>query len=351
MPAVLAAFETYAQSRLHGRPAPSWRDILFQAGDWLLYAALAPTVFWLAQKFPLQPPHLLRKIAGHFAAALLSCVLWAGCGAIAMEYLDIARAPASFGALWMSWTLTTLPWGVVLYFAVVGTQHAVAYFSEARDREAQSARLAAQLAEARLASLRAQLHPHFLFNSLNAITALARGGQTGSAVRTLELLSELLRDVLRPDRGHEVSLAEEARVLERYLGIEQVRFSDRLRADIDIDAEVLNAAVPVFILQPLVENALRHGLARRSGPGRLVVSARREASELVLAVHDDGSDGQSAGPPDAQYGVGLSNTRERLATLYGVRGKLELTFGPAGTTATIRLPYRVLEGGAAGGVE
>jgi LytS/YehU family sensor histidine kinase len=213
------------------------------------------------------------------------------------------------------------------------------YFTEAREREAQSARLAAQLAEARLGALRMQLNPHFLFNSLNAIGVLVRDQNTATASRMLELLGDVLHSVLRSDARHEIPLAEEIQFLEQYLAIEQVRFSDRLRVSWSIDDRLRSAPVPGFILQPLVENALRHGVAKRSDLGTIDVGARLEGPTLVLTVTDNGP-----GPAPSEVsgaGVGLANTRERLRTMYGEDASLTLESRAAGgAIATIRLPYR-----------
>src|SRR5262249_8504411 len=155
---------------------------------------------------------------------------------------------------WMSWTLTTIPWSVFMYFALLGSVYAFTYFVEAREREAQAARLSAQLAEARLGALRMQLNPHFLLNSLNAVGVLVRDQNTRAASRMIELLGDVLQTVLRTDERHEIPLADELRFLEQYLAIEQVRFSDRLRVTWSI-GDVRSAMVPGFVLQPLVENA------------------------------------------------------------------------------------------------
>ncbi len=228
--------------------------------------------------------------------------------------------------------------------------YAFTYFVEARERETQAARLTAQLAEARLGALRMQLHPHFLFNSLNAITVLVRDQRTREAAAMLELLSDVLRQVLRTGAAHEIPLSQELRFLEQYLAIEQVRFSDRLTVSFAVDAAARDAAVPGFILQPLVENALRHGLADRSEDGRVEIEARREGEDLVLTVRDNGA-GLPPNLAQRTEGLGLANTRERLATLYGDRARLELAANPGGgTTATVRLPYRPHQmGDSAGG--
>jgi LytS/YehU family sensor histidine kinase len=241
----------------------------------------------------------------------------------------------------VGWLFTTLPFGVGVYFALVGIEHSLFYFAQARERETQAVRLAAQLAEVRLGALRMQLNPHFLFNSLNAISVLVRDRNTAAASRMLELLSDVLREVLR-DATHETTLATELEFLKRYLAIEQVRFSDRLRPQIEADRAIAGAALPRFLLQPLVENALRHGIAQRADAGMLSVNARREGDLLVLTVRDDGP-GISPGAP-VSGGVGLANTRARLAALYGDRASLDIANAEGGgVVATVRLPYHEAE--------
>ena len=344
VPALLSGFNTYMQARLDGRP-PDWHWVLFNSVDWLLYALLTPFVFRASRRLPLEPPHLSRNILLHVGGALGMCVAWAALGTLLRLEIFPHTENATAQKLWLtfvSWVLITLPFGVGVYFALVGIQHSFFYFGQARERETQAARLAAQLSEARLSALRMQLNPHFLFNSLNAITVLVRDHNTAAASRTLELLSDLLRQVLRTDETHETTLSDELDFLERYLAIEQVRFSDRLRPHIEIDPAVARAAVPRFLLQPLVENALRHGIARRANAGLVHVSAYREDNQLVLTVRDDGPGLYTS--PDTASGVGLSNTRARLAALYGGNATLEVGNAEGGgVIATVRLPYHETE--------
>jgi two-component system, LytTR family, sensor kinase len=336
--AVLDGFQTYMQARIAGE-AVSWRAVIWQASEWVILGALTPITYYLGRRFPLRRPHLARNVVVHLCGALALCVAWAGAGVALRLILGTSWQGVSLSKHLASWMLISLPWSVFIYFAVLGCMHAFTYFVEARERETQAAQLAAQLAEARLGALRMQLHPHFLFNSLNAITVLVRDQRTHDATRMLELLSDVLRQVLRTDPAHEVPLSEELRFLEQYLAIEQVRFSDRLNVTFAVDADVRDAAVPGFVLQPLVENALRHGLADRSEQGTVEIGARRDGGDLVLWVRDDGVGLQS--DAGRRQGLGLANTRERLATLYGVRARLDLTSNPdGGTTATVRLPYK-----------
>jgi len=344
VPALLSGFNSYMQDRLEGHP-PEWRWVLFNSIDWLLYAVLTPFVFRMSRRFPLQRPHVTRHVAIHVAGALGMCVAWAGLGTLLRLAVFPHPPDLTFTKVLLQlvgWIFTTLPFGTGVYFALVGIEHAVFYFAQSRERETQAARLAAQLAEARLGALRMQLNPHFLFNSLNAITVLVRDQNTADASRMLELLSDLLRQVLRADTTHETTLAEELEFLERYLAIEQVRFSDRLHPRIAVDPGIAGAAVPRFILQPLVENALRHGIARRTDAGLIEVSAGRDGDDLVLTIRDDGP-GLAAELP-ASPGVGLTNTRARLTALYGDRASLEVVNAEGGgVIAMVRLPYHEVQ--------
>jgi len=197
------------------------------------------------------------------------------------------------------------------------------------------------LVEARLAALTSQINPHFLFNTLNTIAVLVRDNERAGAVRIVEHLSELLRSTLNRQRTNEVTLGEELELVRQYVAIEQARFSDRLRPEFRIPDGLLSAAVPSFALQQLVENAIRHGIARRTDAGLLIIAAEREGDFLQLTVTDDGLgiDPQLTPPP----GHGIENTRERLHALYGARASLEIMPRPeGGTIAILRVPYREL---------
>lgn len=329
-PAVLGGVNAAAQGRLWNG-AIDWAAVAFAATDWLLYAALTPGVFVLARRWPIARPRVARHGVYHLIAALGFCVAWAGLGTL----LKLAIIPAELedpARAFASWIFITLPFGVAVYLALVGIEHAVHYFVTAREREA-------QLATARLASLSAKLNPHFLFNALNTITVLVRDGDR-SAARVVEQLADLLRRTLDPNRGDEVPLAAELELVEGYLAIERARFSDRLRATFDVDPAVRTARVPSFALQHLVENAVRHGVAARLDAGLVTITARRAGEQLELVVADDGPgiDPALVPPP----GHGIESTRERLRVLYGDRATLTVARGPGdrGTVATLRLPLR-----------
>lgn len=186
-----------------------------------------------------------------------------------------------------------------------------------------------------------QLNPHFLFNAMNSIAMLVRHDRRDEAVRTVAGLSDLLRALLDEDRPHEVSLRDEIDFLRRYLDIEQIRFSDRLAVTISVPESLLEARVPSLILQPLVENSIRHGIARRTAAGRLAVTATQVGDRLILQVSDDGP-GLLASPGHEGTGVGLRNTQARLQQLYGDQQRLELRNGSSsGTVATIEIPFHL----------
>ena len=241
---------------------------------------------------------------------------------------------------WLSWIFTTLPFGIAVYLCVVGVEHAIRYFVEAREREVEVSRLSEQLTTARLSALQAQVNPHFLFNTLNTIAVLIRDNERKPAVRIVEQLAEMLRTTLSSHTATEVTLSEELELVRRYVEIEEARFSDRLRPEFDIDESILRAALPAFALQHLAENAIRHGITKEPEAGELRIAARRDRDILEISVTDDGPgiDPKTDIPP----GHGISNTQERLKALYGDNASLKLQGGKKGTIAILRVPYREL---------
>jgi two-component system LytT family sensor kinase len=353
-PALFATINQIAQSRLNGEPLPRLDQLLWSAGDWLVYAILTPPIFFVTRRWPIARPHIARRAFLHLGFAFLFCVAWAVSGKLLQLGLGLLLRPADVrnyiathgGNFWqiagleiLGWVFVTLPFGVVVYLSITGIAHAIRYFTEARDREAQLATLAGQLAAAKLSSLQAQLNPHFLFNSLNTIAVLTREGDTATATRVVEQLSEVLRQTLGRSDASRVSLEDELDLIRQYLAVEQARFPDRLRPEFDVEPGALSAAVPSFAVQHLVENALRHGIARRTDAGRLVIRARRDGAVLDVTVIDDGA-GLRPGAAD-EKGHGLENTRERLRTLYpSGAASLEVTTAPGGgTVARLRIPF------------
>ncbi len=340
-PAILGGVDVVVQGRLYGEGPVHITAVLFASGDWFLYAFLTPAVFAVSRHWPLARPHLVRRSILHLGVSLLFCAAWAGAGTVLRAVLMPSALGGGIVRHFLSWLFITLPFGVAVYLAVVGIEHAIRYFAEARDREIQVARLSEQLSGARFAALRAQLNPHFLFNTLNTIAVLVRDDDRTGAVRIVEQLSDVLRRTLSRHRTNEVTLDEELELVRQYLAIERARFSDRLRPTFEIDDAVRSAAVPSFALQHLVENAIRHGIAKRSDAGRVDVAARLEGDTLRISVTDDGPGiAVQATMPHAH---GIENTRERIRALYGDRASLVVEPAAAGgTIATLRVPYHEL---------
>lgn len=358
LPAIFAVINRFAQPRLQGWEPATIRDLIFEGGDWFLYAFLTPGVFAVSRRWPLTRPNLARRVIMHLLFSVLFCVAWATCGQILRFVLILIFAPGifqtamqsgagqfwrQFGVEWLSWIFTTLPFGAAVYLCVVGIEHAIRYFIEAREREVQVARLSEQLSSARFAALQAQLNPHFLFNTLNTIAVLVRDNDREGAVRIVEHLSEVLRRTLTLHRANEVTLGEELELVREYVAIEHARFSDRLRPEFRIPDSLLSASFPSFALQHLVENAIRHGIAKHPDAGLLLVTAERVGDVLQVTVINDGVsiDPNVAPPP----GHGIENTRERLRALYGDEASLEVAPRPeGGTIATLRVPFKPQEG-------
>ncbi|HEY8462138.1 MAG TPA: histidine kinase [Blastocatellia bacterium] len=356
LPAGFAVINRIAQTHLSGWTPATMRDLLWESGDWFIYAFLTPAVFAVSKRLPLSRTQLkgglARRALAHLWISLLFCAAWATLGQLLRWALTLLFEPkatlaamraAQFyraaGVEWLGWIFTTLPFGVAVYLCVVGVEHAIRYFVEARERDVQLARLSEQLSSARFAALQAQVNPHFLFNTLNTIAVFVRDNDRQAAIRVIEQLSEVLRTTLSSHRMNEVPLGEELDLVRRYVAIEEARFSDRLRPEFDVDDSLLSAATPSFALQHLVENAIRHGIAKRPDAGRLAVIARRDGAMLELSVIDDGIG------VDAEFvmpqGHGVENTRERLRALYGERASLEIAGRPeGGAIARLRTPYR-----------
>ena len=319
--------------------------------DWYVWALLAPFIFRIGRKLPVAARHWGRRLLLHVLI---------GAGFVLLKIaLDLPLAflihgqdallRASIGATTPQRLLSYVASYItvksfiylIVYTVIVGAAHLLDFYQKYRERELFAAQLGERLAEARLLVLRMQLHPHFLFNTLNAISALMHS-DVRLADRMLARLAELLRATLANPGSQEVTLHRELAFLTPYLEIEQARLGDRLSVTVDVPAELHDARLPYLILQPLVENAIRHGIAPRPGPGRLAVRARRRGNWLELEVSDNGV-GLSDAEPFAE-GIGLSNTRARLRGLYGEEQSLALRPGPGGgLTVTVSLPFRESE--------
>lgn len=323
--ALLLATQAYFSGAIRG-DALAWSRAL---GIWLawayLWALLTPAILWLAERFPLERRHLGKALLIHAASSAALVVVDLALYAAVAPWVGALSAGPTWAATFSRLLGTTFFLGLPVYWILLGATQAIRLARAARERERRASRLEAQLAEARLIALRAQLEPHFLFNALNSVSVLMRE-DVETADRVLVQLSGLLRRALESSAAPEVPLREEIAFLEAYLAIEQVRFEDRLRFSLHVAPDAFDARVPSLILQPLVENAVRHALGARPSPCRIEISAERKDGSLYLSVRDDGP-GLS---PGAAEGVGLSNTRSRLELLYGDNHSFQLAPAPGG---------------------
>ena len=323
------------------------RDLLWTSLGWSYWLLAAPAVWWLAWRWPLgvggrRVRHGLAHLTASLLIALGHAVPFAAISLVLEPFpgMDTMTLRQAMSAV-LSWTLHA---EIVLYWAIVGAAEALSSLERARDRERRALQLEGQLTAARLESLRAQLRPHFLFNALNTIAMLIRQQRDGEAVHTVAGLADLLRASLGHGDRVMVPLSEELALVRQYLEIESVRFSDRLTVNIDVEDSLLGLEVPSLVLQPLVENAVRHGLAASETAGEIRVAAQRVDAGLELTVRDDGP-GPLA-PSPSSHGIGLANTRARLEALYGGEGGLELGREDGITVARVVLPIPATEGAA-----
>jgi two-component sensor histidine kinase len=323
-----------------GFPITLGRAILLSLPYWLFWAAVTPLVLALDRRWPLTRRDMARSIAIHLTVALVLVVLHEILSAaINKAFFPWPPSEGPTGPAWQKFILSLIytrwQFDLLIYGAILGSLLALRYHREAEHRTLVAAQLETQLAQAQLAALRMQLNPHFLFNTLQAISTLTVA-QPRVAQRMLTRLGDLLRAVLDGGDRQEIPLSEELAFLRTYLEIEQTRFSDRLTVTFDIMPAALDVVVPSFILQPLVENAIRHGIAPRQEPGQVDVSARVADDKLLVRVTNNG-----ARPPDAvREGVGLSTTRERLERLYGREQELTLGVVDGRAEVTIAIPLR-----------
>ena len=311
---------------------------------WYIPALLAPLIMAFALRHPFDRIRWPRQLALHVTAALsYSVVHTTSMMGVRALLLMGQPLPPDFPG-WRNFALlaylTQLDWLLMTYLFLIGLAYALAYRRESEARALNTSQLETRLVEAQLQALQRQLHPHFLFNTLNTVSGLIRT-DPDAADTMIDRLGDLLRMTLHKSGIQEVSLKEELDVLGKYVEIERTRFGNRLTVEMRVQPETLDVQVPSLVLQPLVENAIRHGIAPNAGPGWIAVYAQRDNHELVLQVLDNG-DGL---PPDRlmamNRGVGLDNTRARLEHLY--RDRFEFSFSnlERGFCVTIRIPFEV----------
>jgi signal transduction histidine kinase len=317
-----------------------------QIPRWLTWVPITPIVFYAADRFPFRRDRLARSMWTHFAIALTIAVvielLWLQISFFIQGYLEpesLARMQANRAEVYTAAVLSRLLGDAFIYAAVLGVATTLGYHRRFRERELRAVQLEAQLALAQVQALKMQVHPHFLFNTLHAVTVLIREDPP-AATRVVTRLGDLLRLTLSRATTAQVSFRRELEILTLYLEIERTRFHDRLEIDYDVQPITLGALVPDLILQPLVENAIRHGVSPNAGTGRIHVGSRRDGDWLTLEIRDNGAGlAHGSARPD---GIGLTTTRARLERLYGERQALTLENLPqGGCVARIRIPFQL----------
>jgi signal transduction histidine kinase len=327
-------------------PTPWWHYLLAWLSGVYIWALLTPAMLWLGRQFPLESRNWSPRVALHL-------LLSAGFSAfeLSLESALYSRSHLSplfkdFRGTFAQLLVRGFHGGVLNYWMVLGVQWGVLYYRRYEERsremlkiELRASELQSQLMSAQLNALKMQLQPHFLFNTLNAITVLVRQQKGKDAEQMLGHLSDLLRGVLEDVDAQEVSLGRELEYLQLYLAIEQVRFPDRLRVAVSADPATQEALVPQLILQPIVENAIRHGIGRSSSAGRILINASKINGTVELRVQDDGP-GLSPSGSSEDEGIGLANTRARLQQLYGQDARLVIENSDCGgVLVTISIPF------------
>ncbi|MEO8704872.1 MAG: histidine kinase [Kofleriaceae bacterium] len=331
---LLCAASSYWDVRTHGHSPV--RIFAYVLVVWWGWAAATSAVAWLGRRAPLFP-FTWSASALHAGCAIVFGVIhhvwWTSLHLAIRPYDDMGTH-----SLWPAMSNDVrdrLFLEVVIYFAVLGVTYAVDYQRRLRDRELRAAQLEATLVHARLDALELQLQPHFLFNTLHAIGGLVRQNRGPQAIEMIAGLSDLLRYSLDHAGKHLVPLDQEVAILERYLEIQSLRFSDRLAVTVDVPRELRSVRVPALLLQPLVENAVRHGIERVVEPGRIEVRAHRVGATLAIEIFNTGPALAERG----EHGIGITNTRERLQQLYGGRYSFALRSERDGVVVKLSIPF------------
>ena len=344
MLSVIISAQRYLDSIQSGVKVTFLSVLLWSLIIWSFWAFATPLIFLLGRRFPLNRENRFSSALIHFILALVfglaHITLFALLGTFAGS-----GGPVSISTFISDFTLGLrflLYVELVFYWAILGAAIAKDSYQKFRERELIAGELETKLGLAQLQALKMQIQPHFLFNALNTVAMLVRNKENDQAVQMIAGLGDLLRWSLNDNSAQEVTLSSELDFMRRYLAIEQFRFPDRLRIEIDVPSELMNANVPNLILQPLVENAIRHGIAKSSSAGLVRIAASRENDLLELSVEDDGP-GLSA---NYQQGIGLENTRDRLERLFHHRQYFQIqNTAPSGVRTVIRIPYQAESNG------
>lgn len=342
---VIYAGPIYLETHLEKMGHSPWRVFSWGILIWLAWAPLTPAMVWLARRYSLIGGAWKTSLLIHLPAFLLISIIHSAVATLITlsirPFDDMGSSPEVFWPRFLSRVQGSFGSDLLVYGGVIGICYALDYYHKYREREFLATRLEAQLAQAQLDTLRMQLHPHFLFNTLNSIVGLVRDNKNHAAVSMLVGLSDLLRHTLEHSTRHEVELREELNFIKLYLSLQEMRFSDRLQIELNIDPATTKAMVPNLILQPLTENALRHGIGRSADSGMVGISSALEDGHLRLTVYDNG-----AGLPDNWHlngsaGIGLANTAARLQQLYNDNYQFDIrNRDGAGVEVVIVIPFR-----------
>lgn len=322
------ASQFYLSSAQIGRSVTWTQAITYSLADWYVWAILSLPILALARRFPPDVAQPWRIASIHLFAALVTSFVYVVLrSAVGQVQSLIVGEPVTFSEVFRPLVVKTFPFNLLIYGVIISVSHAVDYYRKYHDRTVHTLELEKHLAEARLQSLLRQLKPHFLFNTLNGIASLMHR-DVDAADRMLVRLSELLRVTMNRSGQPLTSVREEITFIEKYLEIERIRFSDRLQTTVQVAPDAFETKVPSLIIQPLVENAIRHGIEPNTRNGLIEVSVQRQGDVLELTVRDNGV-GMPAGG-FTREGIGLGNTRARLRELYGDRHRFELANHPDG---------------------
>jgi two-component system, LytTR family, sensor kinase len=341
--AIYFCTQTYWAERYSRNVSASWLAAFYwNLVEFYLWALFSPLVFWLCRKFHHESRGWSRTVMLHLIAGILLSLIHCLFDTVGHCVWQVAHHNSfSFWPAYYGTVVYRLQINVFLYSVLVGFWHAFDYHRKFQERRLKTVELEASLAHAQLLALKMQIQPHFLFNTLQAIAELVHVDIDAAEAVTLQL-SELLRRTLKSGAAQVISLEEEIEFLKIYLAIEQVRLKERLNVDLKIDPATFIAAIPPLLLQPLVENAVRHGIAPIPGKGTVSVSSHLENDTLILEIHDTGPGINGGAPYDLNEGIGLKNTRARLQTLYGANHYFELT-NQNGLTIRMSLPYTTVK--------
>ncbi|MGK3962284.1 sensor histidine kinase [Sorangium sp. So ce118] len=315
---------------------------VWQGLPWLFWALMTPAIVWLGRRYPLERKGFPGNVAVHLIANLAMAPGHVALNALTGRLIgQESYVKAPFFEVFHKILSMYLDVELLIYWGLLAMVHAADYHRKYRERAVAAAQLETKLVQAELQALKMQLHPHFLFNTLHAIAVLVRKQETQASVRMITGLSELLRMALESAGKQIVPLKQELDFLDRYLEIEKTRFQDRLTVRTDVASEALDAEIPNLILQPIVENAIRHGIAPRASSGSVAIAARREDRRLVVEVTDDGRGLEEGWAGEASEGTGLGNVRARLRQLYPGDHRLTIARRPeGGVLVTVAVPFR-----------